>query len=803
MEKQDKLILWLDEVGIHDIPLVGGKNASLGEMFQNLSKIGISVPPGFAITVKAYETFLAHNKLEEKIDGELDGLDANNLLDLGRRGNTIRRLITDAELPEEIKTQISQAYNKLCEQSGLKKLNLDVAVRSSSVAEDLPDASFAGQQETFLNIRGVDDLLDSIKKCFASLFTNRAICYRANKEFEQFRVSISVAVQKMIRSDSASSGVIFTIDTESGFPDVILISAGYGLGEAIVQGQVNPDEYFIYKPFLKDGSQFPIISKKVGFQSSKLVYCKKKDTPVEMVAVPDTDRMRFVLTDSEIVDLAGQAERVEEHYSQIHGYQCPMDIEWAKDGDGVKVGTGKIYIIQARPETVQSQRDFSVIENYVLEEESRILIKGQAIGNKITKGKVNLIMSPSQIYNFEEGGILVTKMTDPDWEPIMKKASAIVTDLGGRTCHAAIVSRELGVPCIIGTKDATQRLEYGRKVTINCSQGEVGTVHDRFLKFRVERVPVTDLQSTKTQVTVNVGNPEAAFSLGQAPNDGIGIAPVESIVNNFLGIHPYILLNFDAYEKWIKEVQKDDSSVAKKMLRSSRKSHIQTYDQIQNETLAYPDKIDFLLDRLTFGIARLAAGFYPKDVIIRLTDPQTEPFMNTLLGSKTVTSHQTLQKKKALFDYECQAIKKVRSEMKFRNVKIMLPHMDDPERTDKCLKALEAFGFKRGDDGLEILATFTLGTKIEEKLITQFDGISFVFLDELTDKSRKLMKEVFQTIKTYGCKVGFHSHAMADFKSFAPELIDLGVDSICLFPDSLIPVKLVVAQKEKELQWIS
>jgi pyruvate, water dikinase len=800
MEKQDKLILWLNEVGMQDISLVGGKNASLGEMYQNLSHIGVAVPPGFAITVKAYETFLKHNELEALIAKEMQNLDANNLLDLARRGKNIRQMILDSKIPEEIKAKIAQAYQQLSEQCGLS--DLDVAVRSSSVAEDLPDASFAGQQETFLNIRGLEPLYEAIKKCFASLFTNRAICYRSNKDFSQFNITISVAVQQMIRSDSASSGVIFTIDTETGFPDVVLISAGYGLGEAIVQGQINPDEYFVFKPFLKDGMKNPVISKKSGVLNMKMVYTDDKDNPVKMVEVPEADRSKYVLTNEEIIELARYSCTIEDHYSKLAGEIRPMDIEWAKDGDGVTVGTGKIFIIQARPETVHSQRDFNVIENYILEEPGRILLKGQAIGNKIAKGKVNLILTPSHIRNFDDGAVLVTDMTDPDWEPIMRKAAAIITNRGGRTCHAAIVSRELGVPCIIGTGDATKRLEYGRKVTVNCSQGEMGTVHDRFLKFKIERVEVKDLQSTKTQVMMNVGNPEAAFMLGQVPSDGVGIAPIESIVNNFANVHPYILLNYSAYEKWMGEVLKDDSSITKKMMRSTRASHIAVYNQIKNETLVYPDKVEYLLDRLTFGISRIAAGFYPKDVIIRLTDPQAEPFLQTLLGGPVAAAHLALKKKKHIFDLEVLAIKKVRSEMKFRNVKICLPHMDDPERMDKCLILLDKHGLRRGKDGLEIIASMVIGKDIEESLITKLDGISFILLDELNDASRKLMRQVFQTIKKHGRKIGFYSHALDEFKTFAPELIDLGVDSICLFPEALIPVKLAVAQKERELHWI-
>jgi len=801
MKREEKLILWLSEVGVSDGNLVGGKNSSLGEMFQHLSQLGILVPPGFAVTVKAYQLFLEHNELKDKIIEAMKELDPNNLMDLARRGTIIRKLILDAELPPQIVTSVEEAYIQLNEQCGVKEL--DVAVRSSATTEDLPDASFAGQQETYLNIRGVKDLLEAIKKCFASLFTNRAISYRYNKDFDQVNISISVAVQQMIRSDSACSGVIFTIDTETGFQDTTLITAGYGLGEAIVQGHVTPDEYYVYKPFLRDGVGAPIISKKAGNLPSKLVYSKSKTVSVKMVDVPESDRAKFVLTDSEILELARYASLIEDHYSALAGVHRPMDVEWAKDGDGKKIGTGKIFIIQARPETVQSRKDFNVLESYVLDHKGNTLVKGQAVGSKIGKGKVCIILKPSQISNFDEGGVLVTEMTDPDWEPIMRLASAIVTDRGGRTCHAAIVSRELGVPCVIGTEDATKRLSYGRRVTVDCSQGEIGVVYDSYIPFRIEKVKVSELQSTKTRVTVNVGNPEAAFMLGQIPNDGVGIAAMESIVNNFVAVHPYLLLNYEAYDKWIKNILNEESDDARKMMRHVRTRHLATYSQIQNETLVYPNKIDYLYDRLTFGVARIAASFYPKSVIIKLTDPEVNGFLMTSLGSDLLATHTKLKKKTSTFDLECQVIKKVRSEMKFRNVKILLPQMEDPEKMDRCLIELDKYNLRRGKDGLEILATISEKSKIEESMIEKFDGFSFILLDELTDASRELMRQIFQTIKKHGREIGYHSQAFDDFKTFAPELIDMGVDSICLFPESLIPAKLAVAQKEKELKWIS
>jgi pyruvate,water dikinase len=797
MEKEDKFILWLDEIGLQDSSLVGGKGASLGEMFQNLSNI-VSIPPGFVVTVRAYQDFIEQNKLQKVIASELKGLDPSNLMDLARRGNSIRAAIYNAKFSDDLTIKITQAYLQLCERCATSK-SLNVAVRSSATTEDLTNASFAGQQETFMNIRGVDALLDSIKKCFASLFTNRAICYRHDKGFDHAKL-IAVVVQQMIRSDSASSGVIFTVDTET-MQDIILISAGYGLGEAVVQGLVSPDEYYVFKPFLKEGSENVIVSKRAGSATQKLVV--GKSSSIDFVPLTEEEQKRFVLTDLEILELARQACAIEDYYSSKAGHYTPMDIEFAKDGDGVTIGTGKLYIVQARPETIQSNRDRAYIESYVLECRGSEILRGQAIGTKIAKGIVNVIKTPAQIEDFDDGAILVAEMTVPDWEPIMRRASGIITDAGGRTCHAAIVARELGIPCIIGTEKATKYLENNQKITIDCSQGETGIIYDGFLPYKVEKIPVKDLQDTKTKVMVNVGNPESAFMLGQIPNDGVGIAPIETIINNFVGVHPYILLNFEAYEKWMTEVQDETSLVHKKMVKYRRAKYISTFNQILNETRAYRHKLDYFADKLAYGIARIASGFYPKEVLIRVIDPKAEPFHNTLLGGQVIKESADFQAVKSTIELECQAIKRVRSEMKFHSIKIVLPQMSDPEDMDRVLLQLEKYDLIRGKDRLEILATWTIGTDFDEGLIERFDGISLILLDELTDKSRKLIKNAFQVIKKYGRKVSFHSQSLDDLKSFVPELIDLGVDSICLFPESLIPVKLAVAQKEKELNWIS
>ena len=538
-EKNDKkFILWFKEIGIEDVPIVGGKNASLGEMYRKLAPRGINVPNGFAITAYAYRHFLESSKIENQIQKVLEDLDTHNISNLVTKGRQIRDIIRHTEIPADLNEAICSAYDELAAESGQQDLdNLDVAIRSSATAEDLPDASFAGQQDTYLNIRGKLNVIDACRNCFASLFTNRAISYRHDKGFGQFDVSLSIAVQKMVRSDSACSGVIFSIDTETGFRDAVFITGAYGLGENVVQGVVNPDEFYVFKPTLKMGKK-AIIGRKVGDRDIKMVYSLKDGVTVKNVTTTLDERHRYVLDDDEILKLAEWTCVIEEHYSKEAGYLKPMDIEWAKDGDGVNVGTGELFIVQARPETIHSQKKSTTYENYSLVEEGDILVTGTAVGTKIGQGVVNVIQSTRQMDMFKKGEVLVTSMTDPDWEPIMKIASAIVTNKGGRTCHAAIVSRELGIPCVIGTGSGDEILKPGQEVTVSCCEGETGYVYNGLLKYEVEQIDLEDIPRTKTRIMMNVGIPEQAFAQGMIPNDGVGLAREEFIINSHIGNTP-------------------------------------------------------------------------------------------------------------------------------------------------------------------------------------------------------------------------------------------------------------------------
>ncbi len=552
MAKKDKskaFILWFDEIGIEDVPFVGGKNASLGEMYTKLSAKGVKVPYGFAVTAYAYKYFIKENHLQNKIKEVLKGLDTKDVEDLQKRGKKIRNMILRAKMPPALEEEIIKAYKKLGEFYKMK--NPDVAVRSSATAEDLPDASFAGQQESYLNIKGPDQLIKAIQKCFASLFTDRAISYREDKGFDHFSVYLSIAVQKMVRSDKASSGVMFTLDTETGFRDVVYITAIWGLGEAIVQGKVNPDEYYVFKPTLKKGYK-AIISKKLGDKHMKMVYGTGKCL-VKTVKTTKEERLSYALSDEEILKLAEWGMIIEEHYGK------PMDIEWAKDGDGKTVGTGELFIVQARPETVHSFREVKYYEIYKLKEEGEVICTGKAVGNKIGQGKANVILSVKDINKFREGEVLVTEMTDPDWEPIMKKAAAIVTERGGRTCHAAIISRELGIPCIVGAEGATKKIETGDEITVDCSKGEIGYVYKGLVPFEVEKIDLEKIPKTRTKIMMNVGIPEQAFAQAQIPNDGVGLARIEFVIGSHIGIHPLALLNYEE----LKEKAKKDKEIEK------------------------------------------------------------------------------------------------------------------------------------------------------------------------------------------------------------------------------------------------
>lgn len=814
--KEEKFILWFEEIGIEDIPLVGGKTASLGEMLRNLKPYGVYVPNGFAITVNAYRHFLERTGIEKSIRQILEGLDPHDLNDLARRGKQVRDLIMDVPLPSALVAEISRAYDELGRLYGLRDHELDVAVRSSATAEDLPDASFAGQQETFLNIRGKVSLMQAVKRCFASLFTNRAISYRYDKGFGQFDVALSVAVQKMVRSDAACSGVIFTIDTESGFRDVVFITAAYGLGETIVQGHVTPDEYYVFKPTLKQGKK-PIISKKQGDLPVKMVYTADEHRPVRLVSTTQEERTHYVLRDDEILALARWACIIEDHYTKQYGQYRPMDIEWAKDGDGQKVGTGGLFIVQARPETVHSQRDFSILETYILKGDGRELVRGQAVGSKIGQGPACIIESTSQITRFKPGSVLVTDMTDPDWEPVMKMASAIVTNRGGRTCHAAIVSRELGIPCVIGTENATQVIPDGVDITVSCAKGEIGVVYEGLIPFEVERLDLKKIPPTRTQIMMNVGIPELAFTQGQIPNDGVGLARLEFIINSHIGIHPMALVEYNN----LKAKAANDRRLAEELAK---------IDQL---TVMYKDKTEFFIERLSQGIARIAAAFYPKDVIVRLSDFKSNEYAallggyvfepeesNPMIGWRGASRYYDPRFKPA-FGLECRALRRVRDRMGFTNVKVMVPFCRTPEEGRKVIECMREFGLNQGENGLEIYVMceipsnvilgdefaqifdgFSIGSNDLTQLVLGLDRDSELvthLFDERNPAVKKMVAQIIDTAHRYNRKIGICGQAPSDYPEFATFLVECGIDSISLIPDTVIKTKLEIVKKEQEL----
>lgn len=810
-EKESKLILFFEDMDIDDIPLVGGKNASLGEMIKNLKSKGIEIPEGFAVTSYAYDFFIKNAGIDTKIKEILKGLDTNVYENLSMRGEKIRKVIIEAEFPEELKNEIVNAYGKLEEIYGK---NVDVAVRSSATAEDLPDASFAGQQETFLNVTGPESLILSCKKCFASLFTNRAISYRHDKGFDHFSVKLSIGVQKMVRSDTGSSGVIFTIDTESGFRDVVLVTSIYGLGENIVQGVVNPDEFYVFKPTLKKGHK-SIINKKLGAKQRRMIYSDDPSECTKNIRVDEKDRNKFSINDEDILKLSEWAIIIEDHYSAKKDKYTPMDIEWAKDGTN-----GKLYILQARPETVHSLRDFNTIKTYILKEKGKKLVTGQAVGDLIGQGMVHIIKTPKEISQFKEGEILVTGMTDPDWEPVMKKASAIVTDRGGRTCHAAIVSRELGIPCIVGTDDSTEVLSDGQKVTVNCTEGEIGVVYDGLLKYDVEEIDILKLPDTKTKIMMNVGIPEMAFYQSQIPNDGVGLARQEFIINSYIGIHPMVLVNFEE----LNQRSRYDMSVA------------ETIKLIEDKTVGYEKKSDFYIDKLTYGISMIGAAFYPKDVILRLSDFKSNEYAN-LIGGKFYepkennpmigwrgASRYYDENFKEAFELECKAIKRARDETGLDNIKVMVPFCRTPAEGRKVINTMKEYGLVRNENGLEVYVMCEIPSNVlaADEFSEIFDGFSIgsndltqlalgldrdselvsSIYDERNIAVKRLIKKAIEIVKSKGKKIGICGQAPSDFPEFASFLVESGIDSISLNPDTVIKTRLNVSEKEKEMGFI-
>jgi len=813
----EKLILWLDEIGMNDVPLVGGKNASLGEMYHKLDKKGIKVPNAFAVTSYAYQYFLEYAGIKKEIEEILKDLDTHNVEDLMIRGREARETIIHAQFPPEMSKAILDAYAQLGAEYGVEEAHtLDVAVRSSATAEDMPDASFAGQQDTFLNIRGKRNILAYCRRCFASLFTNRAISYRHDKGYSQFDVSLSVTVQKMVRSDSAYSGVMFSIDTETGFKNAAFISAAYGLGENVVQGAINPDEYYVFKPSLKMGKK-GIIGRKMGDRDIKMVYSMENDSRVRNIPTTLAERHRYVLEEDEILKLAEWACTIEDHYSKEAGYYKPMDIEWAKDGDGVHIGTGELYIVQARPETIHSQGDLNVYESYRLLENKEPLATGNAVGTKVAHGKAKLIQSTDDMGMFNPGEVLVTSMTDPDWEPIMKIATAIVTNKGGRTCHAAIISRELGIPCVIGTGNSDEMIEDGQEITVSCCEGETGYVYDGHLDYSVEKIDLKELPETKTKIMMNVGMPEKAFSQGQIPNDGVGLAREEFIINSHIGIHPLALIDYDK----LKEKAKNDQRVA---------GVIYKIDQVSS---TYDNKKQFFVDKLAEGVGRIAAGFYPNDVIVRLSDFKSNEYENLLGGYLYEPSEQNPmigwrgasryydKTYMPAFELECQALSKARNEMGLINIKFMVPFCRTPDEGKKVIDIMRTFGLVQGEEGLEIYVMceipsnviladqfaeifdgFSIGTNDLTQLALGLDRDSSLvshLYDERNEAVKRLVKQVVDVAKEKGKKIGICGQAPSDFPEFAEFLVECGIDSISLVPDTVTKTRLVIAKKEEEL----
>ena len=821
-DKEQALVLWFEDVGMNDVSLVGGKNASLGEMIQQLTPKGINVPGGFATTAYAYRYFIKQAGLEPKLRQLFADLDVESLSNLRSRGRQARALILNTPFPTELDIAIIEAYDRLCQQHSIdfsyceqfeeeekevcKKYtyDVDVAVRSSATAEDLPDASFAGQQETYLNVHDIQCVLEACHKCFASLFTDRAISYRTIKGFDHFDVALSVGVQKMVRSDLATSGVMFSIDTETGFKDAALITAAYGLGENVVQGAVNPDEYIVFKPTLNQGFK-PILDKRLGSKEIKMVYDVGGSKLTKNVPTSHLERVEYAINDAEILQLAKWACQIEDHYSQVRGTYTPMDIEWAKDGL-----TGELYIVQARPETVQSQKTANVLQTYKLDAVGdNILTTGRSVGEKIGAGVARVILEVTDIDRFQPGEVLVTNKTDPDWEPIMKQASAIVTNQGGRTCHAAIIAREMGIPAIVGCNNATSSIQTGQDVTVSCAEGEQGKVYAGSISFTVESIELDNLPETKTKILMNVGDPESAFGLSALPCDGVGLARLEFIIANHIKVHPLALLKFDEL--------KDG---AEKMA-------------VARQTIHYPSKPDFFVDKLSRGIATIAAAFYPKPVIVRMSDFKSNEYANLLGGKQFEPQEENPMlgwrgasryydpKYCEAFALECQAFKRVRNDMGLTNVIPMIPFCRTPDEGRKVLAEMAKHGLVKGENGLQVYVMCELPSNVmlAAEFSEVFDGFSIGSNDltQLTlglDRDSALVAHLFDernpaveamltmaigVAKLKQRKIGICGQAPSDYPEFAEFLVKEGIDSISLNPDTVLKTRLYIAEVEAKM----
>ncbi len=794
-----RFIRWFRDLGMADVALVGGKNAALGELYRELAPKGIRVPNGFAVTAEAYRHLLRVGGLGEQVHATLRGLDTRNLGELAARGRKVREAILAAPLPDDLQREIAAAYAELCREYGPEA---DTAVRSSATAEDLPTASFAGQQESFLNVRGERALLDAVRQCFASLFTDRAISYRVDKGFDHAAVALSVGVQKMVRSDLGAAGVLFTLDTETGFPDVVLINSSYGLGESVVKGRVDPDEFLVFKPTLKQGKR-PILRRAVGAKQEKLVYATRGGRSTRTVPVPAEDRDRLSLTDDEVLTLARWGCLIEDHYSAKAGRPTPMDVEWARDGR-----TGELFILQARPETVHAlARHATTLEVYRLKGSGPVLVKGRSVGQKIGAGPARVVTGVEGLADFRPGEVLVADMTDPDWEPTMKMAAAVVTNRGGRTCHAAIVSREIGVPCVVGTERATAAIRDGQQVTVSCAGGEVGVVYDGALPFDRETLDLSGEKRPRTKVMVNVGDPEQAFALAALPNDGVGLAREEFIISSAIRVHPLALTRFDSLPAG------------------------PVKDEIARLTRHYPDKPAYFVDRLAEGVGQIAAAFHPKDVIVRLSDFKTneyarllggEPFEpkeeNPMIGFRGASRYYDDRYREG-FLLECRAMTKVRGEMGLTNVKLMVPFCRTVAEAERVLAVMAEAGLRRGENGLEVyvMCEVPANVVLAEDFAKVFDGFSIGsndltqltlgldrdsqivahLFDERNPAVTKLIAEVIRRAKASGRKIGICGQAPSDYPEFARFLVECGIDSISLNPDTVLKTTRVIAEAER------
>lgn len=778
-------VLWFEQITLKDLEEVGGKNASLGEMIKHLDEAGVTVPGGFATTASAFQAFLTHNHLHEKIYGALDILDVEDVEALAKTGTQLRQWMMDAVFEPAMEQAVRESYAKLLKETP----DITVAVRSSATAEDLPEASFAGQQETFLNVSGIEAVLVAIKKVFASLFNDRAIAYRVHQGFSHEKVSLSAGIQRMVRSDLGASGVMFSVDTESGFDEVVFITSSYGLGEMVVQGAVNPDEFLVYKPALKAGKS-AIIRRNLGSKHHKMVYSANDEkNPVVITDVAETQQQQFSLTSSEVEDLAKKALEIEKHYGK------PMDIEWGKDGKD-----GKLYILQARPETVNSRANKQVLEQYTIHEHSKVLTEGRSVGQKIGKGKARVIKHVSEIGRVQAGDVLVSDMTDPDWEPVMKKAAAIVTNRGGRTCHAAIIARELGIPAVVGCGDATTHIQEGDEVTVSCAEGDTGFVYEGLLNFSVKKVDVNNVPKLPLKVMLNVGNPERALAFQSLPNEGVGLARLEFLISNSIGIHPKALLNFDTLK---------DAELKEK---------------IAKKVAAYKNPVEFYVEKLKEGISTIAAAFSPKPVIVRLSDFKSNEYAN-LLGGKDYepseenpmlgyrgASRYISDDFKDCFALECQAVKRVREEMGLTNVEVMIPFVRTVDEAKLVIQALADNGLERGKQGLRVIMMCELPSNalLAEQFLEYFDGFSIGsndltqltlgldrdsalvahYFDERNPAVKALLSQAIRACKKASKYIGICGQGPSDHPDLAKWLMDEKIDSISLNPDSVLKTYL-------------